>query len=186
MRLHALLYAGTAALSLALGCGSGNCDKTATACPFQMYGTASGNCLTDLNSNPWKECDDPHSICQNAACAPNPNGTCRYAGSQAPSKYCCGASTSVGSLDCPDNQTYDGQLGLFCGLTCQRPGSQCCNGSSCGSIGGVCAPAASCSGSEQLAPCPDGTKKCCSVNQVCCHDSANGGAIGCEFQGFCQ
>jgi hypothetical protein len=24
------------------------------------------------------------------------------------------------------------------------------------------------------------------VNQVCCHDAANGGAIGCEFAGFCQ
>jgi hypothetical protein len=44
----------------------------------------------------------------------------------------------------------------------------------------------SCSGSQQLASCPDGTQICCSTNQVCCHDSANGGAIGCEFSGFCQ
>ncbi|MGZ6143554.1 MAG: hypothetical protein ACXWLM_09450 [Myxococcales bacterium] len=172
---------------LAAGCGSGDCDKTATACPYQMYGTASGNCLLDTGSaSVWKECPDPHSICQNAACNPNPTGSCRYGGSQAPSKYCCGSSTSVGSLDCPDNQFYSGQLGLFCGMTCQAPGSACCNGGSCGAIGGVCVQAPSCSGNQQAAPCPDGTRKCCSVNQVCCHDSANGGAIGCEFSGFCQ
>ena len=112
--------------------------------------------------------------------------TCTYGGSTIPSKYCCGNSTSVGSLDCPANQTYNGQLGLFCGTACQRPGSQCCNGSSCGAIGGVCQQTLSCSGSQQVAHCPDGSQRCCSTNQVCCHDSANGGAIGCEFAGFCQ
>jgi len=166
-------------------CPSPPCDKTATACPYQMYGTAAGNCLYGAPAtNVWHECPDPHSICQQAPCNANPNNTCTYAGSTAPSKYCCGSSSSVGSLDCPSNQTYDGELGLFCGMTCQRPGSQCCNGSSCGATGGVCAP--SCSGNDRVAACPDGSSRCCSVNQVCCHDSANGGAIGCEFAGFCQ
>jgi hypothetical protein len=41
-------------------------------------------------------------------------------------------------------------------------------------------------GGNYLASCPDGTQKCCSIHMVCCHDSANGGAIGCEFTGFCQ
>ncbi len=31
------------AMLLAAGCGSGECDKTATACPYQMYGTTGGN-----------------------------------------------------------------------------------------------------------------------------------------------
>ena len=147
-----------------------------------MYGTAAGNCL--YGSPVWKECPTPQSICQGADCTPNTNRTCTYGGYSVPSAYCCGNSTVVGSLDCPNNQTYDGQPGLFCGTTCQRPGSQCCNGGRCGGIGGVCAP--SCSGNTQLANCPDGSQLCCSVNQVCCHDSANGGAIGCEFKGFCQ
>jgi hypothetical protein len=37
-----------------------------------------------------------------------------------------------------------------------------------------------------MSPCPSGPPMCCSVNQVCCNDSTNGGAIGCQFQGFCE
>lgn len=44
----------------------------------------------------------------------------------------------------------------------------------------------SCDSQHWQAPCPGGGTKCCSKNMVCCHDSANGGAIGCEFTGFCQ
>ena len=171
-------------LAAALGCSpAADCNKIGE-CPSGTYGGFSGNCLYDPPL--WKECSDPHSICQGADCTGNQNNTCTYGGSTVPSKFCCGASTVVGSLDCPANQTYDGQVGLFCGVTCQRPGSQCCNNGRCGSIGGVCAPASTCNASQYSAACPDGTHRCCSVNMVCCHDTANGGAIGCEFTGFCQ
>src|ERR1041384_4722418 len=136
------LFACALAAAAAAGCSEGSCDKTAGACPFNMYGTAAGNCL--YGSPVWKECPDPHSICQGADCTANSSGTCTYGGSSVPSKYCCGSSTVTGSLDAPSNQTYSGELGLFCGTTAQRPGSQCCNGSSCGAIGGACAP--SCGG----------------------------------------
>ena len=185
MTFRTIVAASAGALLLvgASGCGSGNsCDVTATRCPYQMYGTAAGNCL--YGSPVWKECSDPQSICQGGDCSPNTNNTCTYGGSSVPSKFCCGGSTVTGSLDCPGNQTFDGKPGLFCGMTCQRPGSQCCNGGRCGAVGGVCP--LECSGNTVAAGCPDGSEKCCSPNMVCCHDSANGGAIGCEFAGFCQ
>ena len=46
--------------------------------------------------------------------------------------------------------------------------------------------AGACNPQQALAACPDGTQRCCSTNMVCCRDSANNGAIGCEFAGFCQ
>jgi hypothetical protein len=58
-------------------------------------------------------------------------------------------------------------------------------GSGSGS-GGSSSGAGSCNPQQSMAACPDGTQRCCSTNMVCCHDSANGGAIGCEFVGFCQ
>lgn len=54
------------------------------------------------------------------------------------------------------------------------------SGSGSGSGGG------SCTSQQALMSCPDGSMRCCSTNQVCCNDSANNGAIGCEFSGFCQ
>ena len=44
----------------------------------------------------------------------------------------------------------------------------------------------SCNSDQQSTLCPDGNTQCCSVNQVCCRDAANGGAIGCQFAGFCE
>jgi hypothetical protein len=52
--------------------------------------------------------------------------------------------------------------------------------------GGSTSGAGQCSSQQAMAACPDGTQRCCSVHMVCCHDTANGGAIGCEFNGFCQ
>lgn len=39
---------------------------------------------------------------------------------------------------------------------------------------------------QWLAPCPEGPSRCCSENMECCYDSMNGGAIGCQFSGFCE
>ena len=54
-------------------------------------------------------------------------------------------------------------------------------GGSGGADGGACD-----DGQHATLSCPDGASKCCSVNMVCCKDSASGGAIGCQFKGFCQ
>jgi hypothetical protein len=54
------------------------------------------------------------------------------------------------------------------------------------SSGGSTSGGGPCNSQQAMAACPDGTQRCCSVHMMCCRDTANGGAIGCEFAGFCQ
>lgn len=84
------------------------------------------------------------------------------------SVFCClatGSCTSNFDCACPSDQ-----------VPCTNDGETCCP-----------EPAQpTCGLGELLFGCPDGTTRCCSENMVCCHDSMNGGAVGCEFVGFCE
>ena len=109
---------------------------------------------------------------------------------------CCNAGTTCcdGKTCVPENAFCCGNGG---GGICPN-GYSCCPGGCCqgsgsggggsgggsgsgGSGGGSCNPS-----DHYQASCPDGSTQCCSIHMVCCHDSANTGAIGCEFQGFCE
>lgn len=88
-------------------------------------------------------------------------GVCRY----------CSSNSFCGGDIC-------GDVHCCVGSACSTDTPTDCQGSQSG--GG------SCNADQHLASCPDGTQKCCSIHMLCCHDSANGGAVGCQFQGFCQ
>lgn len=100
--------------------------------------------------------------------------------------------TDGGFLQCP------GFAPVICGATCCGSNDGCVNGQCLLNCGpgthqehGTCVPndpgTGSCNdGQHALKNCPDGSQRCCSIHMECCHDSANGGAIGCEFAGFCQ
>ena len=171
------------AVVLAAACSTDTeCQLATPNCPSGTYSSenSGGSCIAHGSS----QCD-PNSICLSQGgsdilgpgCGPNSAKTCTYGGSSVPSKFCCGGSTVVGSLDCPDNQTYDGKLGIFCGQTCQRPGSECCNAGRCGQLGGVCAP----SGGGTV--CPDG-HPCADPGHVCCKQS--NGSYLCLLPGLCS
>lgn len=86
---------------------------------------------------------------------------------------------------CSSNSFCGGDI---CGdVQCRGASGSDLNPAGCGDVSGGGGGGGSCSDSQhRLASCPDGSKKCCSVNQVCCRDSSSGGAIGCQFSGFCQ
>jgi hypothetical protein len=125
-------------------------------------------------------------------------GGCSSSVSGCPGGASCGGICCSGGLACCDGKMCVPQGAFCCG---NGSGGVCPNGYSC-CPGGCCRGSGSGSGSSgsgtggggggsctadhYAAACPDGTTQCCSVNMVCCHDSANGGAIGCEFQGFCE
>lgn len=125
-----------------------------------------------------------------------------YGGGCSSSASPCGGGTSCGDTCCDvgsaccDGKSCVPQGAFCCGLgnggVCPNgysccPGG-CCRGSGGGSGGGGTGSGGggSCSADQYAAACPDGTTQCCSIHMVCCHDSANNGAIGCEFQGFCE
>ena len=165
-------------------CGAGeSCDAGHCACPAGESGCGAACCPAG-------------SACQAGVCVPtcdngdacngfccNSSSTCNDGACSCPDDYpvacggaCClpgGSCVSTVDCSCPPDQPP-------CGFDCCAPGGTCFNG--------VClAPGQSpCGGDEALMSCPDGSQLCCSGNQVCCHDLANNGAIGCEFQGFCE
>jgi hypothetical protein len=115
-----------------------------------------------------------------------------YAGGCSSSAEPCSGGTSCGDTCCDVGSACCDGLGN--GGVCPN-GYSCCPGGCCpgsggggggggGSTGG--GGGGSCSTDQYAAACPDGTTQCCSIHMICCHDSANNGAIGCEFQGFCE
>jgi hypothetical protein len=95
----------------------------------------------------------------------------------------CGYCKDVGCVYCP---LAWGPCKSSCG-GCFPDGGTGGSGGGSGGGGGGSGGGSSCGDSQHaMMSCPDGSSRCCSVNMVCCYDSANNGAIGCEFSGFCQ
>lgn len=148
--------------SLPLACGASCCDRSSDC--------VNGQCV--------QKCADGRDACGAECCASGiacSGGHCACPADhpQTCGNECClaGAACHDGACGCPNGR-------LACGDQCCGEG-QTCNG-------GKCADPVNCGGDDYAAPCPGGGSMCCSQHMVCCHDAANGGAIGCQFKGFCE
>lgn len=136
------------------------------------------------------------TLCGDTECC-GPSATCTEGRC-----YCPPGDFECGDMCCPPQGVCaDRGEGLSCYHCADRAypqlcGTECCTSDElclqcAGEAEPTChteaCPKPSCGDSQHYAAtCPNGTTRCCSVNMVCCRDSMNGGAIGCEFTGFCE
>ncbi len=140
-------------------CGSVCCVSGQEKC---VAGACKGICDSDYPIQCGLACCNAAAGCQNDTCVCPANLPTQCGG------FCCQAG-----VDC----TLDGQdCGCPSGMVQCPDQNDCC----------PAPPPATCSAGEISADCPDGTPRCCSPEMICCRDSANNGAIGCEFTGFCE
>ncbi len=165
------------------------CDGT--CCPAGTLCEAGGRCAcSDTEFACGDVCCPVGTSCEDGQCAP----VCNAAYPVRCGDECCAAGIAcvASRCTCPDEHP------LECSLFCCLPGTSCTANGDCACPSGQvpCAndverccpkpPDPTCSAGQLLFGCPDGTTRCCSENMVCCRDSMNGGAVGCEFSGFCE
>ncbi|MFZ5468670.1 MAG: hypothetical protein ACOZIN_04455 [Myxococcota bacterium] len=128
-----LLLAAALSVGAQVTCGGAlvRLDPAAPRCPPRMDACGSG-CI-ELGKSC---CGGGEAVCGSSgggslsgeSCQPNTGNTCTFSGGASPSKYCCGEGETVaGSQDIPDDVTFDGDPGVFCGNTVIRAGEPCCN-----------------------------------------------------------